>query len=138
MPVEDIVKNHDLLAKVMSHYRHHLEQLHNDKELQSLMSNAMKANLTFTHTIKQIEQILTIQGAKSKEEAKKHAALLTLAISQYAKDLEAVLEKAKSLLPDIREGDLTRLETEIRTVKAYLTKRSTVEAERSSNLEGTG
>jgi hypothetical protein len=122
MPVEDIVKNHDLLAKVMSHYRHHLEQLHNDKELQSFMSNAMKANLSFNHTIKQIEQILTIKGAKSKEEAKKHANLLTLAISQYAKDLEAVVEKAKNLLPDILEGDLTRLETELKTVKAYLTQ----------------
>jgi hypothetical protein len=122
MPVEDIVKNHELLAKVMSHYRHHLEQLHNDKELQSFMSNAMKANLSFNHTIKQIEQILTIKGAKSKEEVKKHAGLLTLAISQYAKDLEAVVEKAKNLLPDILEGDLTRLETELKTVKAYLTQ----------------
>jgi hypothetical protein len=122
MPVEDIVKNHELLAKVMSHYRHHLEELHNDKELQSFMSNAMKANLTFNHTIKQIEQILTIKGAKSKEEAKKHAGLLTLAISQYAKDLEAVLEKAKNILPQILEGDLTRLETELKTVKDYLTQ----------------
>jgi hypothetical protein len=122
MPVEDIVKDHDLLAKVMSHYRHHLEQLHNDKELQSFMSNAMKANLTFNHTIKQIEQILTIKGAKSKEEAKKHVDLLTLAISQYAKDLEAVLEKAKNILPQILEGDLTRLEAELKTVKAYLTQ----------------
>jgi hypothetical protein len=122
MPVEDIVKNHDLFARVMSHYRHHLEQLHNDKELQSFMSNAMKANLTFNHTIKQIEQILAIKGVKSKEEAKKYAGLLTLAISQYAKDLEAVLEKAKNLLPDILEGDLTRLETELKTVKAYLTQ----------------
>jgi ribosomal protein S9 len=122
MPVEDIVKNHDLLAKVMSHYRHYLEQLHNDKELQSFMSNAMKANLSFNHTIKQIEHILTIKGVKSKEEAKTHAALLTRAISQYAKDLEAVLEKAKTLLPDVLEGDLTRLETELKTVKAYLTQ----------------
>jgi len=122
MPVEDIVKNHDLLAKVMSHYRHHLEQLHTDKELQSLMSNAMKANLEFNHTIKQIEQILTIKGAKAKEEAKKHATLLTLAISQYAKDLEAVLAKSKTLLPDVLEGDLTRLENELKAVKAYLTQ----------------
>ena len=86
------------------------------------MSNAMKANLTFNHTIKQIEQVLTIKGAKSKEEAKKHADLLTLAISQYAKDLEAVLEKAKTLLPHILEGDLIRLETELKKVKTYLTQ----------------
>ncbi len=122
MPVEDIVKNHDLLAKVMSHYRHHLEQLHNDKELQSFMSNAMKANLTFSHTINQIEQILAIKGAKSKEEAQKYADLLTLAISQYAKDLEAVVEKAKKLVPAMVEGDLTHLETELKTVKDYLTQ----------------
>lgn len=122
MPVEDIVKDHDLLAKVMSHYRHHLEQLHNDKELQSFMSNAMKANLAFNNTIKQIEQILAIKGAKSREEAQKHVSLLTVAISQYAKDLEAVLAKAKTLLPQMAKGDLTRLETELKTVKEYLTK----------------
>ncbi len=120
MAVEDIVKDHELLAKVLSHYRHHLEHL--DKDLASSMSNAMKANLSFTHTIKQIEQILATKGIKAKEEAKKHTGLLTLAISQYAKDLETVVEKARSLLPDIPEGDLTRLETELKTIKNYLTQ----------------
>jgi hypothetical protein len=122
MPVEDIVKNRDLLARVMSHYRHHLEQLQNDSELQSLMSNAMKLNVSFNQTIKQIEQVLAIKGAKSMEEVKKYAGLLDTAISQYAKDLEAVLEKAKNILPDILEGDLARLESELKTVKGYLTK----------------
>jgi hypothetical protein len=122
MPVEDIVKNHDLLAKVLSHYRYRLEHLHEDAGGHSPMSNAMKQTLAFNNTIKQIEQILTIKGAKAREEAKKHAGLLTLAISQYAKDLEAVFEKAKNLLPDTPDGDLHRLETELNAVKAYLTQ----------------
>ena len=122
MPVEDIVKNQELLAKVMSHYRHRLEHLDDDKEISSSMSNAMKGNLSFNHTIKQIEQVLSTKGAKSKEEVKKHSVLLTQAISQYAKDLESALEKAKNLLPNIPEGDLQRLETELKAVKAYLTR----------------
>jgi protein subunit release factor A len=119
MPVEDIVKNHELLAKVMSHYRHQLEHLHEDA---ASMSNAMKENLSFSDTIKQIEQILSIKGAKAKEEAKKHAGLLTVAVSQYAKDLEVHFEKAKNLLPDTPDGDLHRLETELEALKAYLTQ----------------
>jgi hypothetical protein len=122
MPVEDIVKSQELLAKVMSHYRHRLEHLHDDKEITSAMSNAMKGDLSFNHTIKQIEQVLSIKGAKSKEEARKYSVLLTQAISQYAKDLESAFEKAKNLLPDIPEGDLHRLETELKTVKAYITQ----------------
>jgi hypothetical protein len=119
MPVEDIVKNHELLARVMSHYRHLIEHLHADE---ATMSNAMKENLSFNHTVKQIEQILSIRGAKSKEEAKKYTEILTLAISQYAKDLEAAFEKTKTLLPEIPDGDLQRLENELKAVKAYLTK----------------
>ena len=119
MPVEDIVKDHELLAKVMSHYRHLLEHLHEDE---ASMSNAMKENMSFKDTIKQIEQILSIKGAKAKEEAKKHAGLLTVAVSQYAKDLEVHFEKAKNLLPDTPDGDLHRLETELEALKAYLTQ----------------
>jgi len=122
MPVEDIVKNQELLARVMSHYRHRLEHLDDDREIASSMSNAMKGNLSFNHTIKQIEQVLSIKGAKSREEVKKYSVLLTQAISQYAKDLESALEKAKNLLPNIPEGDLQRLETELKAVKAYLTR----------------
>jgi cysteinyl-tRNA synthetase len=119
MPVEDIVRNHELLARVMSHYRHLIEQVH---EGEQNMSNAMRENLSFTHTIKQIEQVLSVKGAKAKEEAKKYTELLTLAISQYAKDLEAAVEKARGLLPDVVGGDLQRLEDELKAVKAYLTK----------------
>jgi cysteinyl-tRNA synthetase len=122
MPVEDIVKNHELLAKVMSHYRHRLEHLHEDAETRNHMSNAMRDNLSFSHTVKQIEQILSIKGAKSSEEAKKYAGILTIAISQYAKDLEAVLGRATNVLPDIPDGDLHRLESELKAVKAYLTQ----------------
>jgi len=122
MPVEDIVKNQDLLARVMSHYRHRLEHLDDDKEIAPSMSNAMKGNLSFNHTIKEIEQLLSSKAAKPKEEAKKHTALLTQAISQYAKDLESAFEKAKSLLPNLPEGDLQRLENELKTIKAYLTR----------------
>ena len=122
MPVEDIVKNHDLLAKVMSHYRHLVEHVHEDVETKNLMSNAMRENLSFSHTVKQIEQILAIKGAKSTEEAMKYAGILTIAISQYAKDLEAVLGRAKDLLPEMADGDLRRLESELKAVKAYLTK----------------
>jgi len=122
MPVEDLVKNHELLAKVMSHYRHRLEHLHGEKALESSMSNAMKENLSFSHTVKQIEQVLALRGAKAKEEAKKYAGLLTLAISEYAKDCEVVVERAKNLLPDMPEGDLHRLEAELKAVKAYLTQ----------------
>lgn len=121
MPVEDIVKNHELLAKLMSHYRYRLEHMH-EAAGEASMSNAMKENLAFKNTIKQIEQVLSIKGAKAREEAKKHAGLLTLAASQYAKDLETVLEKARGFLPDMPEGDLSRLETELKTVKAYLTQ----------------
>jgi hypothetical protein len=120
MPIEDIVKNHDLLAKVMSHYRSLLEHLHEVEEAKPFMSNAMRENLSFTRTIKQIEQILAIKGSKAKEEAKSHAGLLTLAVSQYAKDLEAMLDRAKGLLPDMPDGDLHRLEDELKAVKAYL------------------
>jgi len=119
MPVEDIVKNHELLAKVMSHYRHLLEHLH---EEEASMSNAMKENLSFRDTIKQIEDLLSIKGAKARDEAKKHTELLTVAISQYAKDLEALAEKTKSLLPNTTDGDLHRLEAELKSLKAYLTK----------------
>jgi hypothetical protein len=119
MPVEDIVKDHDLLARVMSHYRHLLEHVHAEGEN---MSNAMKENLSFNHTIKQIEQLLSIKGAESMEEAKKYTGLLTIAISHYAKDLEASLAKARKLLPDTSEGDLHRLEDELKAVKAFLTK----------------
>jgi phosphopantothenate synthetase len=119
MPIEDIVKNHELLAKVLSHYRHTLEHLH---EGAGSMSNAMKDNLSFNQTVKQIEQVLSIKGAKAQlEAAKKHAELLTLAASQYAKDLEGVLEKAKTVLPNTVDGDLHRLETELKAVKDYLT-----------------
>jgi len=119
MPVEDIVKNHELLAKVMSHYRHQLEHLH---EAEASMSNAMKENMSFRDTIKQIEQILSIKGAKAREEAKKHAGLLTVAVSQYAKDLEALVERAKALLPATPDGDLHRLENELKALKNYLTQ----------------
>jgi len=119
MPVQDIVKNHDLLAKVMSHYRHLLEHVH---EGEAAMSNAMKENLSFRDTIKEVEQVLSIQGGKATEEAKKHAELLTIAVSQYTKDLETVVEKTKKLIPDAAEGDLHRLESELKTLKAYLTK----------------
>jgi protein subunit release factor A len=118
MPVEDIVKNHELLAKVMSHYRHQLEHLHEDE---ASISNAMKENLLFRDTIKQIEQILSLKGAKATEEAKKYVKLLTIAISQYAKDLESLFEKTKKLLPDTAEGDLRRLEAELKSLKTYLT-----------------
>jgi len=120
MPVEDIVKNHELLAKVLSHYRYRLE--HINEAADATMSNAMKENLAFKDTIKQIEQILALKGAKAREEAKKHAGLLTLALSQYAKDLETVFEKARGLLPNMPEGDLSRLEAELKAVKAYLTQ----------------
>jgi hypothetical protein len=119
MPVEDIVKDHELLAKLMSHYRYRLEHVH-EGAADVPMSNAMKENLSFKNTIKEIEQILAIKGVKAREEAKKHAGLLTLAASQYAKDLDAILEKAKGLLPNIPEGDLSRLETELKTVKTHL------------------
>jgi len=121
MPVEDIVQNHDLLAKVMSHYRHLLERLAENSQTKSVMSNAMKENLAFHHTVKEIEKILSIKGAKATDEAKAHEVILTRAISLYVKDLEAVLDEAKRLLPHLPEGDLHRLETELRTVKAYLT-----------------
>ena len=120
MPIEDIVKNHELLAKVMSHYRYRLEHMHEAAAVS--MSNAMKENLAFKNTIKQIEEVLSIKGAKAREEAKKHAGLLALAASQYAKDLETMLEKARGLLPDMPEGDLSHLETELKTVKTYLTQ----------------
>ena len=120
MPVEDIVKNHELLAKVMSHYRQLLEHLHEDLETGSFMSNAMRENLAFRHTVKQIEQILSIKGAESTEEAKKYVGILTIAISQYANDLESVLERAKNVLPAMADGDLHRLENELKAVKAYL------------------
>jgi hypothetical protein len=120
MPVEDIVKNHELLAKALSHYRYRLEHIH-EAASDAPMSNAMKENLSFKNTIKEIEQVLAIKGAKAREEAKKHAGLLTLAVSQYAKDLESVFEKAKGLLPDMPEGDLSRLEAELKTLKSYLT-----------------
>ena len=119
MPVEDIVKDHELLAKVMSHYRHLLEHLHEDE---ASMSNAMKENMSFKDTIKQIEQILSIRGTKAKEEAKQHLDLLTVAISQYEKDLEVLFEKTKKLLPDTPDGDLRHLESELKALKAYLTK----------------
>jgi len=122
MPIEDIVKNHDLLAKVLSHYRYRLEHLHEDIEGKFSMSNAMKENLAFKHTIKQIEEILTTKGTESKEELQKYAELLTLAVSQYAKDLEAVFEKGRKMLPQIPNGDLHRLEDELEAVKTYLTK----------------
>jgi arginine deiminase len=122
MPIEDIIKDHDLLAKVLSHYRYRLEHLHEDLESKFSMSNAMKENLAFKQTVKQIEELLATTGAKSQEEAKKYAELLTLAISQYAKDLEAVLEKGKKMLPQIPDGDLHRLEDELKAVKAYLTQ----------------
>jgi len=119
MPIEDIVKNHDLMAKVLSHYRHTLEHLH---EGAGAMSNAMKDNLSFNHTVKEIEHLLSVKGAKAQmEAAKKHMELLTLAASQYAKDLEAAFEKAKTLLPNTVDGDLHRLETELKAVKDYLT-----------------
>lgn len=118
MPVEDIVKNHELLAKVMSHYRHQLEHLH---ETEASMSNAMKENLSFRNTIRQIEEVLAIRGAKAKDEAKKHAGLLTIAVSQYAKDLEALAERTKTLLPNTPDGDLHHLETELKALKNYLT-----------------
>ena len=121
MPVEQIVKNHELLARIMSHYRHLLEHLHEEAEAGSYMSNAMRENLSFSHTVKQIEQVLSIKGAKSVEEAKKYSGVLTIAVSQYAKDLEAVLGRARNVLPDIAEGDLHRLESELKAVKAYLT-----------------
>jgi hypothetical protein len=122
MPVEDIVKNHELLAKVMSHYRHKLEHVHEDAEIKNHMSNAMRENLSFNHTVKQIEQILSVKGGKSTEEAKKYVGILTIAISQYAKDLEAVLGRAKDLVPELEDGDLHRLESELKAVKAYVTK----------------
>jgi hypothetical protein len=121
MPIEDIIKNHDVLAKVLSHYRYRLEHMH-EAGGEASMSNAMKENLSFKSTIQQIEQILSIKGAKAREEAKKHVGLLTLAVSQYAKDLETVLEKARGFLPEMPEGDLNRLEDELKTVKAYLTQ----------------
>jgi type VI protein secretion system component VasK len=120
MPIEDIVKNHELLAKVLSHYRYLLEHIHEAGDV--TLSNAMKENLAFKSTIKQIEQVLALRGAKAREEAKKHAGLLTLAVSQYAKDLEAAFEKAKGLLPNMPEGDLSRLEEELKAIKAYLTQ----------------
>ncbi|HUK27120.1 MAG TPA: hypothetical protein VLV31_01735 [Candidatus Acidoferrales bacterium] len=122
MPVEDIVKDHELLARVMSHYRHMLEHLHEASASAGSMSNAMKQNLSFNSTMKQIEQVLAIQGTKAKEEAKKHAALLTIAITQYSKDLEAILGKAKELLPDTVDGDLHRLESELKSLKTYVAK----------------
>jgi len=122
MPVEDLVKNHELLAKVLSHYRHRLEHLHGEKGLEASMSNAMKENLSFNHTVKQIEHILSLKGAKAREEAKKYSGLLTLAASTYVKDCEAALEKARNLLPDLPDGDLHRLETELAAIKAYLTQ----------------
>jgi Mg2+/Co2+ transporter CorC len=122
MPIEDLVKNHELLAKVMSHYRYLLEHLHEAGEVTTSLSNAMKENLAFKDTIKQIEQVLAIKGMKAKEEAKKHTALLTLAATQYAKDLETALEKAKSLLPDTPDGDLRRLEAELKAVKSHLSQ----------------
>lgn len=120
--MEDLVKNHDLLAKVMSHYRNRLELLHEDRQIRSVMSNAMRENVAFNHTIKQIEQLLSIKGEKATEEAKAHSALLTNAISLYARDLEDVFKRAKNLLPDLPNGDLQRLETELREVKGYLTR----------------
>jgi hypothetical protein len=122
MPVEDIVKNHDLLARVMSHYRSLLEHLHEIEEAKPFMSNVMKENLSFNHTIKQIEQILSIKGSKATEEAKKHVDLLTVAVSQYAKDLEAMLERARGLLPNVPDGDLRQLEAELKAIKAHLTR----------------
>jgi len=119
MPVEDVVKNHELLAKVMSHYRHLLEHL---QEGEAAMSNAMKENLAFRDTIKEIEQVLSIKGGRATEEAKKHTELLTIALSQYTRDLESLFEKSKKLIPGATEGDLHRLETELKTLKAYLTK----------------
>jgi hypothetical protein len=122
MPIEDLVKNHELLAKVLSHYRHQLESLHSDRGLESSMSNAMKENLSFTHTVRQIEQLLSLRGLKAREEAKKYSGLMTLAVSGYVKDCEVVLEKARALLPDLPDGDLHRLETELKTIKAYITQ----------------
>ena len=118
MPIEDMVKDHDLLARVLSHYRHRLEHIRDDAS--SFMSNAMKENLSFNKTIKQIEQVLALKGVKAREEAKKHADLLTRAASQYATDLEAAFEKAKSLLPNTPDGDLQRLEAELKSLKSYL------------------
>ena len=121
MPVEDIVKNHELLAKALSHYRYRLEHIH-EAAGDTPLSNAMKENLSFKNTIKEIEQVLTIKGTKARDEMKKHTALLTQALSQYAKDLEAVFEKAKTVLPDMPEGDLSRLEAELKAIKSYLTQ----------------
>jgi len=120
MPVEDLVKNHELLAKVLSHYRHAVEYLHETDELKASMSNAMKENLVFHHTVKQIEEVLTLKGTKAREEAKKYTDLLTQAISQYVKDLDTVFEKSKQLLPQLPDGDLHRLEEELKALKAYL------------------
>jgi len=122
MPVEDIVKDHELLARVMSHYRHILEHVHEASASAGTMSNAMKQNLSFNNTVKQIEQVLAIQGTKAKEEAKKHAGLLTIAISQYSRDLEDIVGRAKELLPDTVDGDLRRLENELKSLKSYLAK----------------
>jgi len=119
MPIEDLVRNAELLRRVLEHYRSRLDSFTSDEEIKPLISGPVRRYLTFGQSKSLVSEALN-ELTKDRNTANLkplYSDLLRSAARQYAKDLERIREKASKELP---ESKLDELESDIKAVKECL------------------
>jgi len=119
MPIQDLAKNTELLNRVLTHYKHRLDNFTSNEEIKPLMSRPARQQLTFGELKASISDIMNElkKGNTAEQNLSLYSDLLLSAARQYLKDLERIKEKTRQDLPDTK---LTELELEIEAIKACI------------------
>jgi|SRR5208282_2770194 len=120
MAIEDLIRNTELLKRVLEHYKFRLDNFVNDEEIKSVVSGPIRGYLTFGQLKALVSQALnelTKNPSTANVKLPRYSDLLRSATSQYVNDLERVKERTNQQLSDIK---LTELESDLEELNRYL------------------
>jgi hypothetical protein len=119
MAIEDLIRNTELLKRVLEHYKYRLENFTDDEDIKPLISGPAIRYLTFGHLKTLLSQALnelTEHGNTANLNLPEYTTLFRSAANQFVKDLERIKKKSSQEL-DTR---LAELESDLETVNKCL------------------
>lgn len=120
MPILELLKNRDLLKRVMGHYRNRLQNIagrYASKELKAAWSSTISDLVSYEETSEKIDQVLALRYDEIGIRGPLFEDLLKLAASCYLEDLKTVrLTLRRLMLP----SELRRLEQDIEDLSKIL------------------
>ena len=101
MPIEDIVKDKELLKRATDHYLFHLEHMFDGKEMKAIYSPIMQDFLStcLENIKKQITEIKLLKGKRVESLAERHSDLLRLIAECYNADLKKIHDQLSVMVP---------------------------------------